>query len=176
MKNELRKLSLEKRKHLNIDLYSKKIINLLFSLNEYKCAKNILCYYPLKYEVQTIKCIEDKTKNIFLPRVVKNDLEICKYDKENLCIGCFNIMEANQNIQPSTEKMEIVIIPAVAADINGYRIGYGKGFYDRFFQKLGYNPLKIMLLFSDCLYENTYPESFDVKADIIITEKNILKI
>lgn len=176
MKNKLRKLSLEKRKCINIEFCSNQIINHLFSLEEYKSSKNILCYYPLKYEVQTIKCIEDKTKNIFLPRVNGNDLEICKYSKETLQKGCFNIMEANQCTKASQVKIDIIILPAVAADINGYRIGYGKGFYDRFISKLEYNPFKIMLLYSECLYENIYPENFDTKADIIITEKSILRL
>ncbi len=176
MKSELRQIALEKRKTFPTEDYSRKIIDNLFSLNEYKNAKNILCYYPLKYEIQTIKCIEDKTKVIFLPRVNGDDLEICKCSKNELTVGCFGIMEPNNNIKSTHEKTDIVILPAVAADINGYRIGYGKGYYDRFFAKLDYNPLKIMLVYSDLIYTNAYPNEFDIKADIIVTEKNILRI
>lgn len=175
MKNELRKISLQKRKELNVEKLSEKVLNNLFSLNEYKNAKNILAYYPLKYEIQTQKCFEDTCKNWYLPRVKDDNLEVCPYDITSLTCGNFKIQEpTNENIQ-NLDIIDAVIIPAVGADKHGYRIGYGKGFYDRFLKKLNSKCKKIILVYSECLYENVFPNEFDVKADVVVTDKEIFR-
>lgn len=175
MKNQLRKISLEKRKNFPVEMCSEKIIKNLFSLDEYKDAKNILCYYPLKYEIQTQNCFIDTTKTWFLPRVNGQNLEICKFEKDKLVCGSFNIQEPCTESIDNLNILDSIIIPAVAADKNGYRIGYGKGYYDRFLPKLSTKCVKIILVYSDCLFDNVYPNEYDVKTDIIITDKEILR-
>lgn len=175
MKNQLRKISLQKRKELDVQILSEKVLNNLFSIDEYKNAKNILAYYPLKYEIQTQKCFEDTCKIWYLPRVKEDNLEVCPYDKTLLSYGSFNIQEpTNKNIE-DLDVIDVVIIPAVAADKNGYRIGYGKGFYDRFLKKFNSKCKKIILVYSECLYENVFPNEFDVKADVVVTDKEIFR-
>ncbi|MCD7878990.1 MAG: hypothetical protein LUG16_03540, partial [Candidatus Gastranaerophilales bacterium] len=68
-----------------------------------------------------------------------------------------------------------IIVPALCCDKNGYRIGYGKGFYDRFFKQNGSKQKRIILCFSDLIENNICPDSFDEKCDIIITESSIYK-
>ena len=70
----------------------------------------------------------------------------------------------------------MIIIPALAADKNGYRIGYGKGYYDRFLKTLKHNPVKVVLTYSDLLFDNIFPDEFDEKCNIIITDKEIYRI
>ena len=176
MKNELRKISLEKRKNLSTDLLSKKIIANLITLEEYKKAKNILCYYPLKYEVQTQECLNDNSKNWFLPRVNNLDLEFCHYNKDELKIGAYGILEPIGPKISTLRNMDMAIIPAVAADINGYRIGYGKGYYDRFLSSFDYPILKVIVIYSELIYPNIFPNEYDKKSDIIVTDKEILRI
>jgi 5-formyltetrahydrofolate cyclo-ligase len=176
MKNKIRQNSLKLRKTLNTEASSKKIINKLFCLKEYKKSKNILCYFPLKYEIQTFECFKDNSKNWYLPRVSGENMEICPYSFNKMEIGSFNICEPTTEKIKNTNIIDCVIIPCVACDINGYRIGYGKGYYDRFFKELKHNPIKIMLIYSELLCKNIYPEKHDIKADIIITDKDILQI
>ena len=90
--------------------------------------------------------------------------------------GSFNIMEPKTPAVNDLSVIDIIIIPAVASDKNGYRIGYGKGYYDRLAPKLSSKTLKIILIPECCLFPDIYPEKFDVKADIIITDKEILRI
>lgn len=175
MKNQLRKISIQKRKELDINFLSEKVINNLFSLDEYKNSKNILCYYPLKYEIQTQKCLEDTRKSWYLPRVNGENLEICAYEKKSLHCGNFNILEPSNKKIDDLKIIDLVIIPAVAADKNGYRIGYGKGYYDRFLPKLSSDCKKIILVYSECLYDSICPDRYDVMADIIVTDKEILR-
>ena len=76
----------------------------------------------------------------------------------------------------SLDIIDLVIIPAVAADKNGYRLGYGKGYYDRLLPLLHPRCIKIVLVYSKLLFDSVYPDEFDVKADIVITDKEILRI
>ena len=172
MKNLIRKEVLEKRKNLNYSGLSIKIIKNLINTKEYKQSKNIICYYPLKYEVDTSYCINDNDKNIFLPRVNGNFLDIC--DCSNLKKGCFGIYEPQTEAIKDYSKIDMIIIPCLAADRKGYRIGYGKGYYDRFLPTLPLNCKKVILVYSDFLYDNIFPENHDIQSDMIISEKEII--
>ena len=175
MKSQLRKLALQKRKELDVDTLSKKIMNNLFSLEEYIKAQNVLTYFPLKYEVQTQSCFSDNSKTWYLPRVNGSDLEICKYDSTKLLKGNFNIQEPTNQQILNFDFLDMVIIPCVAADKNGYRIGYGKGYYDRFLPNLSSDCKKVVLVYSELLFDNVFPDVFDVSVDVLITDKEIFR-
>ena len=175
MKNELRKILLEKRRELNVFSLSEKVMNNLFSLDEYKNAKNILCYFPLKYEIQTQRCLNDESKNLYLPRVNGDDLEVCKYVPTEMTKGNFNIQEPTNDKLSNLDFLDMVIIPCVGADKNGYRIGYGKGYYDRFLPMLSISCMKVILVYSNLLLESIQPDEFDYKADFVVTDKEIFK-
>ncbi len=176
MKNELRIKCTDIRKKLELKTISEKIIKRLFVLEEYKKAKNILCYYPLKYEIDTKICLSDNSKNWFLPKVNDLNLDICPY--ENLCLktGSYNIKEPETKKINNLEILDLIIIPAIAADRSGFRIGYGKGYYDRFLTNIKYDVTKIILIPSCLLFDTIFPEKHDKKSNIIITDKEILRI
>lgn len=176
MKNELRIQSIEKRKNIDTVLKSKLIIKKLFEINEYKISHNIICYYPLKYEISTLACLDDCSKHWFLPKVNGNNLDICPYYKDKLELGSYNIFEPQTKKLNSYDNIQMIIIPAIAADKKGYRIGYGKGYYDRFLKCLPPNVIKVILVYSDFLYETVFPNKYDVSSDIIITDKEIFRI
>ena len=174
MKKQLREKAKNIRKNLNIEKLSDLIYQKLIALPEYKNAKNICTYYSFRDEVITENFFEDKTKNWFIPKMQGENLIICPYDKNQIEIHKFNIKEPKtQPVNP--QLLDLIIIPALAADKNGYRIGYGKGFYDRLLRQLP-NTKKVIILFSDLLFENIYPDTYDEKCDIIITDENIYKI
>lgn len=174
MKNTLRKFALEKRKTLDYINLSRKIINNLLSLPEYKKSKNIISYYPLKYEADTKICMQDKGRNIYLPRVKGDLLEICIC--KNLCKGSFGIMEPQTEAINDFSDIDIILIPACAADKKGYRLGYGKGYYDRFLPLLPESCKKVILIYSELVFDDVYPTNYDIKSDIIVTDKEVLRI
>ena len=176
MKNELRKIALQKRKELDVLKLSEKVMNNLFSLVEYKNAQNILCYFPLKYEIQTHRCLNDDSKNWYLPRVNGDDLEVCMYEPTEISKGNFNIQEPTNDKILNLDFLDMVIIPCVSADKNGYRIGYGKGYYDRFLPTLPNSCKKVILVYSSLLLDSVYPDEFDYKADFVVTDKEIFRI
>lgn len=175
MKNQLRKEALQKRKDFHVGKLSEEILKNLFSLDEYKFSKNILSYYPLKYEIQTQSCFLDCSKKWYLPRVNGDFLEICEYDPKKIEKGNFNIQEPTNEKICDLNFLDMVIIPCVAADKNGYRIGYGKGYYDKFLPVLPVTCKKVLLVYSDLLYQTVYPDNYDVKVDILVTDKQILR-
>ena len=176
MKNDLRKLAKEKRCNLNIEQISSKVKNILFSCSEYKNAKNILCYYSFGNEICTVDYFNDKSKNWYLPKIEGDNLLVCKYEPDNLKKNQYGILEPINEPIKNLSILDLIIIPALCADKKGYRLGYGKGFYDRFLKKLNSAPVKIVLTCEDLLFDDVCPESFDEKCDIIVTDKEKYKV
>ena len=176
MKNNLRKIAKEKRFNLKTIEHNKKIQELFLNLSEYKIAKNILTYYSFNNEVDTLFCFKDITKNWYLPKINKDKLLVCPYNKDNLTKNKFNLIEPNNEPITDTSIIDMVVIPCIASDIYGYRLGYGKGYYDRFLPTLNKSTMKVILCYSDLLYDTVFPEKFDIPANIIVTDKEIYRI
>ena len=182
-KNLLRKELKEKRNLIsqkdkgNFDtLISEKII----SLKEFKVAKNILLFSPLNNEFNT-EILFNKAKimgkNIFYPRCTdKNgNMEFFKISYfEDFEKGSYGILEPKEFLPKYIKcKNSVCIIPALSVDKNYYRIGYGKGYYDRFLKD--FTGVKICPCYDLLLSESLPHNNFDVMVDIIITEKDIMR-
>ena len=174
MKNQIRKYAKEYRKTLNTEFLSKKIHENLFALPEWEMAKNIFCYYSIGHEIDTTKLFS-LSKNWFIPRIKGKELEVCPYNQEKMIINKYNIPEPKTEAV-ETDCIDMIIIPALAADKFGYRIGYGGGYYDRFLSKINKDILKVVLVYSDLFYDSIEHDNFDIKCDIVITDKEIYKI
>ena len=181
-KTSLRKWAKEERKKYCCDAV---LIDKLKQTDQYKQAKHIMIFYPLKDEVNLLPLLNDSTKHFYLPKIEGENLLCCPFDgKTELCVSCFNTKE------PVSEPIEfcpdIVIVPALAVDKNNYRLGYGGGFYDRFLgvNKLagrsdiqagktvekGINTFKIVCIPKELVVDTIYPEPFDIPMDLIITD------
>ena len=173
-KNELRKFALEKRKTLDRKALSEKAVKNLMSLKEYRESRNIICYYPLKYELDTRLLFEDNTKNRHLPKVKGDNLNICPFGV--LKPGSFGILEPDTQPLKDYSNIDMIIIPACAADRKGFRLGYGKGYYDRFLSILPLQCKKVIIVYSELLFETVFPDKYDFKCGMIVTDKDILQI
>jgi len=166
-KQQLRKWAKEERSKLNMEALSRELVQKLIKTKEYKQAKKIMIFYPLKDEVNLLSLLDDKTKTFYLPKIDGDNLLCCKYDKgEPLCESCFKtkepLKEPELNFIP-----DLIIVPALAADKNNYRLGYGGGFYDRF---LGANrgAKTIVCIPKKLIVENIHPDDYDIPVDIIL--------
>ena len=172
-KSDLRKILIDKRKTLDTKSLSDIICKNITELEIYKKAKNIYAYYPLPYEVDITKCFEDRTKNWFLPKVRGENLEFYKYSfGDKMKRGCFGVMEPDCT-ELSDIVPDLIIVPALSADKNNYRLGYGKGYYDRFISNYSTSvPVTLTPIFSEKKNEKLPICHYDKKIDYIITENN----
>jgi 5-formyltetrahydrofolate cyclo-ligase len=165
-KSDLRKKAKCIRKSLSIAEKSKIAIEKIRENTLYISAKNVLIYYPLRYELNLLALLDDE-KNFYLPRVCGENLQICPFKKgDKLVTSSFNICEPCSNsINP--RNLDLVVVPALMADKSGFRLGYGGGFYDRFLVKN--NTVKTILpIAKELIVEELPHEEFDIKIDEII--------
>lgn len=153
------------RKTLDMTKKSRELVSKIRELKEYITARNVMIYYPLKYEVDLLELLKDD-KNFYLPKVKDDELLVCPYSNK-FELSEYNIQEPCTNpVEPDI--LDLVIVPALAVDKNNYRLGYGKGFYDRF---LGQYPnIKSITAIPDELVFDSLPvESFDKRINIIVS-------
>lgn len=144
-----------------------KLVSLLKNTAEYKQAKNIMLFYPLKNEVNLLSLLEDKTKNFYLPKIDGKNLLCCPYSNgDELCFSCFKTKEP---LTSPVDKnlIDLVIVPALCCDKNNFRLGYGGGFYDRFLKD--YAGKKVVCIPKEFIVNTIYPDSYDVAVDLVIT-------
>ena len=165
-KNLLRQKFREARKKLDMQRISSLLCKELRGCEYYNSAKNVLIFYPLKYEVNTLELLNDN-KNFYLPRVKGKDLEICPFKSgDKLITSNLKIKEPlSRAILP--EQIDLAIVPALAIDCDNTRLGYGGGFYDRFLNK--YKSIKSVVLIPKELTVKKLPaEPWDCKVDFTI--------
>lgn len=138
-------------------------------------ANNILLYHSLPDELSTLAFINKwaSRKNFFLPRVNGVNLEILPYNKSTLHLGAFQIEEPSGNDVRDISEIEMVIVPAVAYDRHGNRVGRGKGYYDRLLCNTA--ATKIGVGYDFQVVDDIDSEPHDVRVDIVITDKAIYR-
>jgi len=178
-KAALRKLLLEKRdgtSHDLMEINSKRIHANLKKIPTFRLATKIGLYYPAGSEVFTQKIMQEAISNglrVCLPKVRGEELEFREIDGfSSLEPGSFDIMEPKEGC-PAAEKMEILVIPAVGTSVDRHRIGYGRGFYDRYLA--GRKVVKIALCFQKQVVRSIPHEEHDVRMDYVVTEERIYK-
>lgn len=137
-------------------------------------AENICVYMDTFGEVETgeiINRLAADGKRIFVPCVDGEYIFISPLTK-SLERGAFGIREPQQKERFDKTKIDVFLIPALAFDRSGSRVGFGRGYYDKLL--CGTNSLKIGLIYSFQLTEEIRAEKHDIKADYIITESTVI--
>lgn len=141
------------------------VVRKLKRCKELIAADTLLLYYPLKDEID-IKPLYSLDKKIFLPVIENNEMLFRRYDGD-LKKGKFGIMEPTGEYY-TIGSNDLMIVPAVAYDRDGYRLGRGKGFYDRF---LADKKIKTIGVVSKLrVVSDVFRETNDIKVDFIITD------
>ena len=141
---------------------------------QFLMASRILMYHSLPDEVDTRAFLAKWAgiKQFFLPRVNGVNLDILPYDRTRLELGSFHIEEPTGDDLANPDTMELIIVPAVAYDPKGNRLGRGKGYYDRLLSSS--HAAKIGVAYEFQIVHGGIPcEEHDVPVDMVITEKNI---
>ena len=162
------------RNNLDIKQISKKIVFNLTQSDIFKTSSNIMLFYPLEKEINLLDLLDFEDRNFYLPRMNGKNLECCPYKKgDDLVIKKYNIKEP-QTECISCPKLDLIIIPALAIDKYGNRLGYGGGFYDRFLVNI--KTIKLVPIAEKLIFESIPQEIFDIKIDYFVTEKKVCNI
>lgn len=165
-KTDLRIRAKALRKELDISSASSNIIRLVRKEHYYINAKNVLLFYPMKYEIDLRDLLNDD-KNFYLPKVSGDKLYVCPFKKgDELRQSGFKVEEPCSS-PVSPEILDLVFVPALMVDAENYRLGYGGGFYDRFLSQYN-NFITVIAIAKELCVEKLPRESFDIKADFII--------
>ncbi|MBR5304152.1 MAG: 5-formyltetrahydrofolate cyclo-ligase [Candidatus Gastranaerophilales bacterium] len=167
-KSNLRKMALEKRATFSRDL-SIEIVNKILNSADFKNAQHVALYLPIKNEIDISGILSIKEKCFYLPRCNGCELEFVKYNGASfLTMGKFNILEP-QGCKVNPEILDIIYIPALIANSSCYRLGYGKGYYDKFFAKNKVKAKKIIIVPKKLILDEFKHDEYDYKCDEIIS-------
>lgn len=176
-KSELRyRIRSEKTKYNNAVLQkmSDNIINKLLADSDVLSSQHIMLYYPLADEVNTKPLIDSlyaMQKTIYLPVTVGDSIVLRTYEgREKMSCGAFGIMEpTTEDVVLSCDQL-VVLVPGVAFDMAGHRLGRGRGYYDRWFAS--YNSTIPMIKIGICFPFQMMPEipydTHDVMMDKVV--------
>lgn len=144
-----------------------KVINNKYVLNN----DIVLIYVSNNEEVDTINIINHllKAKKVAVPKIEEGIMNFYFINSiDELKPGYFNILEPTTNKKVLSFKNTICITPGICFSHSKYRIGYGKGFYDKFFSNN--NVYKIGLCYKECFIKDKINDKYDVKVDEVITD------
>lgn len=181
LKKQLRKEVAQHKKQYSaqaLAAFSLSAVHRLQNLEDFKSAQTICLYHALPDEINTHEVIEKyyECKNIILPVVVGDDLLLKPYKGiEHTTSGPFGIIEPAQYIEPiSPEAIDLIIIPGMAFDRTGNRLGRGRGFYDRLLKTV--KAPRIGICFDFQLFENIPTEPFDMRMNKIVTNTEVVDV
>lgn len=179
LKKETRKFFLEKRKSITEsyrEIADRVLLKKTVFSDVYKNAEIVLLYYPVKSEPNVLPIAEQalkEGKRVAFP-ISNPDGFILKFafveSLDELVPGTYSIPEPPRNADKYINNSDtLCIVPGLAFDRFGKRIGYGKGYYDRFLEN--FSGISLGLCYADFLTDKLPAEDTDISLDIIISDK-----
>ena len=186
VKEDIRRSLLKRRRSLpekELKRVSCEINTYLINEIQNRDLKKILVYQSIDNEPSVEKTTElawQKNIKVYIPKVVsKEKIIINRLRKDSsYSKNKFGINESNDSETVELDEIDLAVLPLVGIDINGFRLGYGGGYYDRFFyqdRELSRKPFIIGVGYAFQILEVSFAENHDLKCDSVITEKGVLK-
>lgn len=186
LKNRLRSDYSDLRRSIASDektTRDKKICDTFVSLVTYRYADTLLIYYPTPYEID-VRPIAEKAikdgKKVAFPRCKPDDRTmtfhyVTEIDEVNE-LSEYKIPEPPCSapvFDPNFCKAEkaVCLIPAIVYDYDGYRLGYGKGYYDRYLAK--FHGIRVGVVYSDFIIKQVPRGKYDLSVNLLMTEKGV---
>ncbi len=178
-KNKIRQKIFENQKSLSNTFKTNAETNMLKfiqNLDVFENASSVHTYISKKNEPKTkriIKLCWHLSKNVNVPYVIPGKMQLFHSELNSfndLSLGSFGVLEpsSKKNISSKNKSFDLVIVPGIAFDMNGGRIGYGKGYYDRFLDKT--SAFRLALAFDFQVLEKIPTGNHDIPMNGIITE------
>ncbi len=189
-KSELRAKAKQILSSLNLKDLSLKLNSILVESDIWQNAQSILCYSSLRDEIdlsETINLLRKANKNIFLPKVLSNSIDLSINPQSNPCAYTQLVHQLNelseQTITESSKlecdfsKLDLLFIPGLMFDEKGYRLGRGMGFYDRVLAQINPRAVTIGIIPSALIVPKlACIESFDLSVHYLLSEKGLQKV
>ncbi len=158
---------------------SAEIAKRVVALSDFKSAEMVLAFSPIRREVKTRAILEAAwaaDKQVALPQVVEEHLRLHRISADTMLVeGAFGVPEPPADAPPvSPEAVDFALVPALAVDLRGYRIGYGGGYYDRLLPLLE-NARSCALAFDFQLIAEVPELPIDVAVDIVVTDRRVVE-
>lgn len=179
MKSELRKQVLQEMKALPREqkqFIDQALTELLLQHPFYQEAKIIATYLSFPHEFQTQELIEQALKDgkkLLVPKTYpKGCMDFVVYDPQQLVKTSFGLLEPQGNLEVvDTSQIDLIHVPGLAFTTEGYRIGYGGGYYDRYLEHFSGNTLSTIY---PCQIQDFIPENHDIPVqEVLIDEGNL---
>mgnify|MGYP000072934419 CR=1 FL=1 len=189
-KTELRRKAYDARNaQANKDQLSQIICNKFIAQSAYQQADTILWYLHIRSEVRTLNAVKSelkKTKRIIIPYCTQDHQGQNKLglwwlqDLSELTAGTWGILEppqarwGEQGKEVSTSELDLIMVPGVAFDRSGGRLGNGAGYYDRLLQQVRPASSVIGVCYQSQLCEKVVMEKHDVYMHAVLTETGVI--
>jgi len=158
-----------------------RIVDHMVSLPEVGRASTVMAFWSFGSEPDTaplLAALDSRGIRVALPRIVGGDIQAYAHAPgDAVTVTSFGASEPStgEALDPST--IDIVLTPAVAFDRSGRRVGYGGGFYDRFFPRTRPDTLRVGIGFDVQLVDQDLPSGhFDLGLDAIVTESGVSRV
>ena len=151
---------------------AQRVFDTVRSMAAYMVAHKVLLYHSLPDELSTHLFFENspEDKTYYPPRVNGIDLEILPYERSRMHLGAFRIEEPDGDDTVAINDIDLVIVPAVAYDRHGNRVGRGKGYYDRLLSRSRATTIGICYDFQ--LVDDLEPDEFDIPVDYVVADRH----
>ncbi len=155
-----------------LDSWSARLAIALESHPWFKQAPHILMFASLPDEPDTFGLLRKYApqKHLYLPAVVGQEIEVRQYESEaDLCAGAFGISEPAGKVLTDLSVLDLIVVPGVAFDAEGHRLGRGRGYYDRLLARPGVRARLIGYAFPFQLVETVPHNAHDISVQTVIT-------
>lgn len=158
---------------------SRAIFSRLMSLDEYKKARRIFIFVSMGSEVETLHWLDEllREKEVLIPATKKGDPEMKMarlLSKDELVENYWGLLELPEDLAREREETtcDFIITPGLAFDKKGYRMGYGGGFYDRFFST--HEGFRLGVGFHEQLVDDVPRDEYDLPVHAFLSETDYL--
>lgn len=174
-KQFIRKNMIKQRQDLSLIEYQDKSCSIMDKLRKhpfFKEATTIGIYISFNREVDTLSYLEEikKEKEVCVPKIDGKEMYFIEYKKELLEKNKFGILEPSIGEIKKAKEIDLLIIPVVAFDKDGYRVGYGGGYYDRYLEHYKGHTIALGFCFQEI--GNVVFDDFDQKVELVLCENS----
>lgn len=153
---------------------SRIICEKFLSLDQFKKSDTVMIYINFRSEVETLSAASEILsggRRLIVPKcnTETNEILPCEIRSlDELSAGSYGILEPTAENICNKSEIDLAVLPALAFDKDGFRLGYGGGYYDRFLKD--FDGISVGLCFSECLTEKLPRGEFDICADLVLTD------